>query len=190
MARGHGHVAEPLHRLRTACPVENVTLLDVQQFLAKLNARRPPPPTLRYRLPTEAEWEYACRARHHRTVLDRREPDHGAGELQRQVPVRIVPAGEFRQKPTPAGTFALNPWGLADMHGNVWEWTSDWYGPYSEAAAANIDPHGPAIGEKTRDPRRQLVLRREQRALRRCATRTRRRTRASAWGSGWRPIER
>ena len=128
------------------CPVENVTYLDVQRFLEKLNAHGPQ--TLRYRLPTEAEWEYACRARTTGPFSTGENLTPAQANYNGHQPYGSFPAGEFRQKPTPAGTFPLNPWGLADMHGNVWEWTSDWYGPYAESAAANIDPHGTPSGEK------------------------------------------
>jgi formylglycine-generating enzyme required for sulfatase activity len=128
------------------CPVENVTYHEVQKFLEKLNAH--PPQTLRYRLPTEAEWEYACRARTTGPFSTGENLTTAQANFNGRQPYGSFPAGEFRQKTTPAGSFPLNPWGLADMHGNVWEWTSDWYGPYPESAAANIDPHGPAAGEK------------------------------------------
>jgi formylglycine-generating enzyme required for sulfatase activity len=134
------------------CPVENITYLDVQRFLEKLNAHPvaapPGTPPLRYRLPTEAEWEYACRARTTGPFSTGEDLTTAQANYNGRQPYGSFPAGEFRMKTTPAGTFGLNPWGLADMHGNVWEWTSDWYGPYGEGAAANIDPHGPASGEK------------------------------------------
>jgi formylglycine-generating enzyme required for sulfatase activity len=128
------------------CPVENVSYTDVQRFLDKLNAHTPQ--TLRYRLPSEAEWEYACRARTTGPFSTGENLTTAQANYNGRQPYGAFPAGEFRQKPTPTGTFPLNPWGLADMHGNVWEWTSDWYGPYSEGRAANIDPHGAVSGDK------------------------------------------
>jgi formylglycine-generating enzyme required for sulfatase activity len=128
------------------CPVENITYTDVQKFLEKLNAH--PPQTLHYRLPTEAEWEYGCRARTTGPFWTGENLTTAQANYNGRQPYGSFPAGEFRQKPTPTGTFPTNPWGLADMHGNVWEWTSDWYAPYPESASANIDPHGPASGEK------------------------------------------
>ena len=132
------------------CPVENVTFADVQQFLQKLNAHATPSspgPPLHYRLPTEAEWEYACRARTTGPFSTGENLTTAQANYNGRQPYGSFPAGEFRQKTTPAGAFPLNPWGLADMHGNVWEWTSDWYGPYAESASANIDPHGASSGE-------------------------------------------
>jgi formylglycine-generating enzyme required for sulfatase activity len=128
------------------CPVENITFFDVEQFLEKLNAHTPH--TLNYRLPTEAEWEYACRARTTGPFSTGENLTTAQANYNGRQPYGSFPAGEFRQKTTPVGTFPPNPWGLADMHGNVWEWTSDWYAPYPESTAANIDPRGPGAGEK------------------------------------------
>ena len=84
-----------------------------------------------YRLPTEAEWEYAARAG---TTGDRHGPlDDVAWH-----------SGNSGGKTHAVGTRAANAWGLHDMMGNVWEWTQDWYGAYSGAAS---DPTGPASGE-------------------------------------------
>jgi formylglycine-generating enzyme required for sulfatase activity len=134
------------------CPVENVTFADVRQFVDRLNARAPAPqstaPSLRFRLPTEAEWEYACRARTTGPFSTGENLTTAQANYNGRFPYASFPAGEYRQKPTPVGSFPLNPWGLGDMHGNVWEWTADWYGPYSDRDAANVDPHGPAEGEK------------------------------------------
>jgi len=128
------------------CPVENVTFFDVERFLARLNER--PGGSLQYRLPTEAEWEFACRAG---TTGPFSTGDHlttAQANFNGKMPYASFPPGEFRQHTTPAGTFPANPWGLSDMHGNVWEWTADWYGPYPEGASSNIDPHGPTSGTK------------------------------------------
>ena len=154
------------------CPVENVTFFEVEQFLAKLNelagrsqdrplrdprgdasrsADRPVQVALRYRLPTEAEWEYACRAGTTGPFSTGENLTTDQANYNGRFPYPTSSpgsAGAFRQKPTPAGSFPSNRWGLADMHGNVWEWTADWYGAYADGATANIDPRGPASGEK------------------------------------------
>jgi formylglycine-generating enzyme required for sulfatase activity len=121
-----------------------VSFANVQQFLTALNAQ--PDRTLVYRLPTEAEWEYACRAG---TVTPFSTGDamttSQANYNGKQAYGKAAP-GMFREKPARVGGFAANGWGLSEMHGNVWEWVSDWYAPYP--SDESVDPAGPAIGER------------------------------------------
>lgn len=109
------------------CPVDNVSYADVQKFLDRLNARKGS--DLRFRLPTEAEWEYACRA-------GTASPFWGGDTITAaQANYDGRPLELFRGRPVPVGTFETNPWGIADAHGNIAEWTTDWYGPYSADGA-------------------------------------------------------
>jgi sulfatase modifying factor 1 len=88
-----------------------------------------------YRLPTEAEWEYAARAG--------QDTLYAGSDLLGEVAWWDVNAGGG---PHPVGGLYPNAWGLYDMTGNVWEWTWDWYGPYLEGD--QVDPTGPATGER------------------------------------------
>jgi formylglycine-generating enzyme required for sulfatase activity len=114
-------------------PVENISWNQVQRFIQQLRKREP---GVIYRLPTEAEWEYAARAGSSGAYC------FGDSEVQlrRYAWYRVNAQGSTH----PVGQLQANAWGLYDVHGNVWEWVQDWYGPY--AAEDAVDPTGPAAG--------------------------------------------
>ena len=96
------------------------------------------------RLPTEAEWEYACRAGTTTPFHTGNNLTTSQANFNGNYPYNNQAKGEYREKPMPVGSFSPNAWGLYDMHGNVFEWCSDWYGVYPEEAQTH--PAGPAKG--------------------------------------------
>ena len=119
-------------------PVVSVSYADVAAFLHRLETLSP---GNRFRLPTEAEWEYACRA----GTTSPFSTGQSLTTAQADLDARAADgSGAWLGHPAPVGSYAPNAWGLQDLHGNAWEWTSDWYGPYPAGPAA--DPQGPAQG--------------------------------------------
>ena len=118
------------HFKGAAKPVENVSWDDAQQFIHRLNKRDP---QHTYRLPTEAEWEYASRA--------------GRSELA-SVPLGEAAwfEGTAERQTHAVGQKKANAWGLHDMLGNVSEWVQDWFAPDAYSTADTVDPKGPASG--------------------------------------------
>ncbi len=116
-------------------PVEHVAWEAVQAFIRKLNEAEGRPV---YRLPTEAEWEYAARAGF-ATV-------YGFGDDQSRLHRYAWYANNSGGKTHPVKQLKPNAWGLFDMHGNVWEWTQDWYSDTYYTSSPRHDPPGPDTG--------------------------------------------
>jgi formylglycine-generating enzyme required for sulfatase activity len=123
------------------CPVENVSWEDCEEFckkLSKLDGKV-------YRLPTEAEWEFACRAGTTTPFCTGPTISTDQANYDGNWTYDGGKKGVYRKATTPVGSFPPNAWGLVDMHGNVWEWCADWYGEYPDGV---FDPLGPAFGEE------------------------------------------
>ena len=105
-------------------PVEMVSWDDAQQFIKKLNKKIP---ALQARLPSEAQWEYACRTGTTApfTFGDTITPEQV--NYDGEYPYAKGEKGLVRRQTVPVKTLSANPWGLYEMHGNVWEWCADWY---------------------------------------------------------------
>ncbi len=131
-------------------PVESLSWFDAVRFcnrLSELDGLEPAyaidgPEQVRflgldrsgYRLPSEAEWEYACRAG--------TQTRYAVGDALSEAQACFSQPAD--SGPVPVGSHPANPWGLFDMHGNVWEWCGDWYGDYPVRAT---DPLGPQTGD-------------------------------------------
>jgi formylglycine-generating enzyme required for sulfatase activity len=128
-------------------PVERVSHDDVRNFLAKLNAKAEEKKAGRtYRLPTEAEWEYCCRAGtdtpfHYGKSLSGKEADFNGN-----FPYGGAEKGDYLRRTSKVGSYKPNKWGLYDMHGNVQEWCADFYDPDYYKNSPKKDPTGPEKG--------------------------------------------
>jgi formylglycine-generating enzyme len=129
-------------------PVEMVSWDDAVAF-CRLLSERPEElaPGHSYRLPTEAEWEYACRAGTATAFGHGSTFASGQGNFDTAHPAGELPPGAAIGRTTPVNRFPASAWGLNDMHGNVWEWCSDWYAEGMYRTSQLRDPTGPAEGK-------------------------------------------
>ncbi len=136
-------------------PVEQVTWANAMDYCARLTASQKAagclPPGWLYRLPTEAEWEYACRAgtttafAYGSALRSGMANFIGRQEYDAVTGSSFNPAGVAIDRPTTVGNYAPNAWGLYDMHGNLWEWCLDRWG-YNLPGKSVTDPSGPITG--------------------------------------------
>jgi formylglycine-generating enzyme required for sulfatase activity len=129
-------------------PVEYVSWDEAVEFCRRLSALPAERRAGRvYRLPTEVEWEYACRAGTTTTFACGPALSSYQANFDGRCPHGEAPRGPYRERTSPVGSYPPNAWGLYDLHGNVYEWCADWFGPTYYAHGPTKDPAGPAAGE-------------------------------------------
>jgi len=145
MGRNPSHFQRVAGHDAARFPVENVSWTEAEEFCSRLSSLPKEQESQRvYRLPTEAEWEYACRAGtatpyHFGSRLTGREANCNGS-----LPYGTRSQGIFLRRPTTVGSYEPNAFGLFDMHGNVSEWCQDWYALEYYEDSPSEDPQGPA----------------------------------------------
>ena len=140
------------HRGSLLHPVETLSWSEAVEFCQVLSALPAETEAGRvYRLPTEAEWEHACRAGRTTPFAFGPQLSSQQANFDGRYGYGGAPEGLFLDGTARVGSYPANAFGLFDMHGNVWEWCSDWYQPDYYAKSPALDPQGPDSG-----PRRSL----------------------------------
>ena len=124
-------------------PVEYISWDDVQSFIQRMNDMRP---ELRLCLPTEVQWEYACRAGSTTPFCWGEQINSKLVNFKGTEPYNNGKESEYRQETIDVESFYQNDWGLWQMHGNVREWCQDWYGTYPSSSV--VDPSGSEPGSR------------------------------------------
>jgi formylglycine-generating enzyme required for sulfatase activity len=119
------------------CPVDNVTWDEAQEFCQKTGKR----------LPSEAEWEFACRAGATTQFSYGNTLGSDQANFNGRFPFGGAPGGPNRERAVPVGSYKANSWNLYDMHGNIAEWCLDWYDPAYYGNSDKSDPLGPKEGK-------------------------------------------
>jgi|GEM_PF-1580953 formylglycine-generating enzyme required for sulfatase activity len=128
-------------------PVQNVSWEQAVAFCRKLSELPEEKAAGRiYQLPTESQWEYACRAGSTTPTSFGGAITSSQANFDGNYPYGTDTSGTFVGKPQAVGSYEPNAWGFYDMHGNVWEWCRDWYAADYYTSAAADDPEGPATG--------------------------------------------
>ncbi|WPD21221.1 MAG: formylglycine-generating enzyme family protein [Candidatus Electrothrix scaldis] len=131
----------PSHFKGDERPVEQVSWQDAQKFIKQLNKEIP---VLALDLPTEAQWEYACRAGTSSPFFFGENISTDQVNYNGKYPYAGGEKGLYREETVEVKALPCNDWGLYQMHGNVWEWCRDWLGDYSSKPV--VDPLGPDTG--------------------------------------------